>query len=52
MKIIYRETLVHQFDIDAHTKEDAMKKFLKLVNEGEIDFSYGEIVDTETIVKS
>lgn len=44
--IIYNETLTHWFDIEAESEEEAEKEFNRQVNEGEIDFSYGEITDS------
>lgn len=50
-KVIYREVLHHEFEVEANSREEAEKKFERLANAGEIDFSYGEVVDTETIIQ-
>ena len=46
-KIIYKETLVHTFYVEANSEEEANKVFENQVSNGEIDFSDGEIDDTE-----
>lgn len=50
-KVTYVEHLVHTFYVEADTKEEAEAKFNELANNGELDFSYGEIYDTETTMK-
>lgn len=48
-KIIYRETLEHEFVFFAKSPEEAKAKF---ENEAtQLDFSYGEIVDTSIRVE-
>lgn len=49
-KIRYTETLVHTFYVDADTQEEAIIKFQEEANNGDYDFSYGEVIDTETEV--
>lgn len=44
--VIYNETLTHWFDVEAENEEEAEKEFNRQVNDGEIDFSYGEITDS------
>ena len=46
--IIYTETVSHTFYIDADSKDDAEEKFKQMNESGELDFSYGDVVDTET----
>ena len=45
-KIIYTESLVHAFYIKANSKEEAEEEFERLGNNGELDFSDGEVYDT------
>lgn len=49
--VIYTETLVHKFEIEASTPEEAKKMFEKRNNKGEFDFSYGELVDSSITVE-
>ena len=44
--IIYNETLTHWFYVEAESEEEAEKEFYRQVNEGEIDFSDGEVTDS------
>lgn len=46
--IIYNEVITHTFYVDANSKEEAEEKFEKMNESGELDFSYGDVVDTET----
>lgn len=46
--IIYNEVVSHTFYVDAESKNDAEKKFKQMNESGELDFSYGDVVDTET----
>lgn len=52
-KVIYTEKLVHAFHIDANSKEEAEEKFSRMGDNGELDFSGGEVYDTniESIVE-
>ena len=49
--ITYKEVLAHEFLVDAGTPEEAEEKFFKMLNNGEIDLSNGEVYDSsvETI---
>lgn len=47
-KIIYNEVISHVFYVDANNKEEAEEKFEKMNESGEIDISYGDVVETET----
>ena len=44
-KIIYTETLQHEFHIEANSKEEAEAMFNLLNNFGAYDYSRGEVVD-------
>ena len=49
--VIYTETLVHKFEIEASTPEEAKKMFEERNNKGGFDFSYGELVDSSITVE-
>lgn len=49
--VIYTETLVHKFEIEASTPAEAKKVFEERNNKGEFDFSYGELVDSSITVE-
>lgn len=46
-KIIYTESLCHEFYVDAASEEDARKKFERKSENGELDFSDGEVYNSE-----
>lgn len=46
-KIIYTESLCHEFYVDAASEEDARKKFERQSENGELDFSDGEVYNSE-----
>ena len=46
-KVTYKETLIHTFYVEANNEDEANKVFENQVSNGEIDFSDGEIDDTE-----
>ena len=46
-KIIYTESLCHAFYVDAASEEDAQKKFERKSENGELDFSDGEVYNSE-----
>ena len=48
--IVYKESLLHTFYVEADSEEEAEEEFDRLVENGEIDFSDGEIYDTSTSV--
>lgn len=50
-KIIYKEVLHHEFEVEANSREEAEKEFGRLADAGEIDFSDGEVIDTETTIE-
>ena len=45
-QIIYNEVITHSFEAEAKNEEKAEAKFQKMLENGELDFSYGEITDT------
>ena len=45
-KIIYTETLRHEFHLQANSKKEAEAEFNRLNNAGAYDYSCGEIVNT------
>ena len=50
-KVTYKETLVHTFYIEADNIEDAEDTFDRFVDHGEVDFSDGELVDSEIMIE-
>lgn len=44
-KIIYTESLFHVFYVDANSKEEAEEEFERLAENGELDFSGGDVYD-------
>ena len=50
-RIVYRETLIHTFDVEASSEEEAKAVFEEKITYGEFDFSGGEIDTTEFIIK-
>lgn len=50
-KITYKEVLLHTFEVEANSHKEAEKEFERLADAGEIDFSDGEVIDTETIIQ-
>lgn len=49
--IIYTETLVHKFEVEASTPEEAKRVFEERNNKGEFDFSCGDFVDSSITVE-
>ena len=45
-KVIYTESLVHAFYVDANNEEEAREKFDRLSMLGELDYSGGEVYET------
>lgn len=45
--IIYNETLTHHFYVDAENEYEAEAEFAWQASEGKIDFSDGEVTDTD-----
>ena len=50
-RVTYVEELVHTFYVDADSLEEAEKEFNKLSANGELDFSYGEVVDSTITIE-
>lgn len=50
-KVIYTETLVHTFYVEANSEEEAEEIFKAQSMACELDFSYGEIDETEYIIE-
>lgn len=50
-KVVYKETLIHTFYVDAENTDEAKEKFEQGLMDGEFDFSDGEIDDTEFTIK-
>ena len=46
--VIYKEILSHTFYVEANDENEAKEKFKEAQENGEFDYSYGEIVDTTT----
>ena len=46
-KINYKEVLYHAFYVEAATSEEAEAEFDRQVEAGDIDFSDGEVIDTD-----
>lgn len=46
-KIIYTESLCHAFYVDAESDDEAREKFERQSENGELDFSDGEVYNSE-----
>ena len=46
-KVFYKEVIEHIFYVDAESESEVIDEFNKLVDNGKIDFSYGEIVHSD-----
>lgn len=46
-KITYTETLIHEFYVDAENETEAQKKFEQGLMDGEFDFTYGYVDETD-----
>lgn len=46
-KIVYKETLVHWFYVDAENEHDAEEKFNQGLMDGEFDFSDGSVDEAD-----
>ena len=46
-KVTFTETIIHTFFFEAESEEDAENKFLEAADNCEIDFSDGEVSDSE-----
>ena len=50
-KVIYKETVIYTFYVTADNEDDAKYLFEEEINQGLIDFSDGEVLEAETIIK-
>lgn len=48
-KVLYKEIIVHEFFIDAESAAEIDEKFVEMANDGELDFSHGEIESSDII---
>lgn len=48
-KITHTETLVDYFYVEAENEQDALEVFREMVDNGEIDFSRAEMVDSSDV---
>ena len=46
-KVTYKETLIHEFYVDANNEEEAKENFEQGLMSGEFDFSGGFVDDTD-----
>ena len=46
-KVTYKETLIHTFYVDADDEESAKEAFEEDLMQGRVDFSDGEVTNTE-----
>ena len=46
-KVIYKETVIHAFYVDANDEEEAREAFEQGLMDGTFDFSDGDIDETE-----
>jgi hypothetical protein len=46
-KIVYTETLVHWFYVEAENEAEAKEKFEQGMMDGEFDFCHGDVVDAD-----
>lgn len=49
--LCYKETVQHNFYIDANSVEEAEEEFNQLANKGKIDFCGGTVVDTDLTIE-
>lgn len=45
-QIIYDEVITHSFQVEVNSEEEAEAEFQRMLDDGELDLSYGEITDT------
>lgn len=46
-KVEYQEVILHTFYVEAEKEEDVEEKFCEMANNGEFDFSDGEVVSCD-----
>ena len=49
--IRYEETSIGYYNVEANSEEEALSKFRHDVNDGDIDFSYMDVISTSTTVE-
>lgn len=42
-RVIYEEVLLHEFFVAAETESEVDGKLVEMANDGELDFSHGEV---------
>ena len=50
-KVIYKETLIHWFYVDAENEEEAKERFEQGLMDGEYDFSDGSVDEADYAIK-
>ena len=45
-KVVYKEVLVHEFEIDAESIDKVEKEFMRMANDGELDFGNANLEDS------
>ena len=45
-KVVYKEVLVHEFEVDAESIDKVEKEFMRMANEGELDFGNANLEDS------
>ena len=50
-KIIVTETLVHHFYVEAENEDAALEEYNRMGEDGELDFSDGEVTDSTITVE-
>ena len=49
--IVVKETLYHEFEVEATSPQDAINVFNSCNNRGEFDYGDGNLIDSEVSVK-
>ena len=45
-KVVYKEVLVHEFEVDAESIDKVEKEFMRMANDGELDFGNANLEDS------
>ena len=48
-KVIYRETILHDFYVEAETEDNVNDEFCRMANDGELDFNDGYLIEGDII---
>lgn len=48
-KVTYRETIWHEFYVEAETEDDVSDEFCRMANDCELDFSDGDLIEGDII---